>query len=460
MKNIHLKLSYYRVLTGFILAVVICLTSSSVAFASFEEAREFAGKTLDGVENAVINSGLVDIKKKLWEEHNLLIKPFIRFGYELSDNVYHAPDYSNPITKNENTDNVWTITPGFNFLFKHALGVIGGAYEATFKYFTKYSEHNTQDQKFLIYANIFPTDSSYIRISESLNQQGVIGARPGKKPIDYLDNTVNIVMGNRVGDFTYEVGYENFDRDFSNHEAKRFSRNENKIDGRVYYHLNDRSRVYTGARVGWADYDKSTHRNVTYWEIPVGYEGDLPLDVTVKASVGAHYRNYKNENRNDFAFVVTNVALNRLFFENRTSVTAGFLRRPVESTFSIATFYDEKLWYAKVKHLVHPKLRLRGGLGLGNRDWEEAAPTGHVFSVGGIAFFSTPPGTVKRSDDFFYANAGIDYQPRKWLVFSVDYRYEYRDSNFDHPRNAFDSLEGGLLDYHENSLSVKTTIPL
>lgn len=444
MKNFTQKIKMGK---GWIVCLCLILAGGlalpTSASASLADIAAFKDKTLDGIENAVIKTGLPDEKKKLWEEHGLLIKPFFRFAYDLTSNVFKAPD-----DHSDHTDNLWNFTPGFQFLKKGQYGVLGGAYEATFRYFSQFSQQNEVDQKFLIYTNIFPTEDTYIRASEKIDQQGATAGSSAFEPVNFLDNTVNVVAGYNINDdWTMELGYENYDRDFSATVARRYSYNEDKYDYRAYYKLRENMRFYSGARIAWVDFCKDPSRDTFYVEIPLGFEGKLPYGVDARASVGFHHRNLEDSDRNDLTHVVTNISLAKVFNHERTAVELGFLRRPVESSFSTATTYDEKMWYGSLKHLMTAKLRARINLYVGNRDFEERVFTGTRFVAGGRVFVS-PPNQVKRNDEVFGFGFGFDYNVRKWLVLHLDYQYSRRDSNI------------SALDYTENVLSLRSTIPL
>ena len=411
--------------------------------AAMEGLRGAANSTLDTIEQLVIDSGLPDLKKRVYEEKKLLIKPFLKTRYTLTDNVFKAPD-----TDSDHTDNLWSFIPGFQWVYKSSLGVIGGAYEAAFNYFSQFSQQNQQDQKFLVYANLFPTEKTYIRASERMVQEGSVAGSSAFEPIDFLDNEATVVAGYIANEkWTFELGYQNFDRDFSNSVAERYNYNEDKWDYRAYYQLTKLVRVYSGARIAWVDFSRDGSRDTFYHEIPIGVEGKLPYGLTLLGSVGFHHRNLEDSSRNDLTHVVTNISLAKKMNYNRTAVHGGFLRRPVESSFSTATTYDEKLWYASLKHLLTPRLRGRLDVYVGNRDFEERVFTGTRLIIGG-AVFVTPPDQVKRDDDVFGFTMGFDYNVRKWLVTHIDYQYSRRDSNI------------SALDYTENVFSLGTTMPL
>ena len=165
------------------------------------------------------------------------------------------------------------------------------------------------------------------------------------------------------------------------------------------------------------------------------------------ASVGFHYRDLRNEDRNDISTVVANVGLEKTFNKDKTTADAGFVRRPVESTFSSTTTYDEKLWNLGVKHLLTHKLRGRAAIYYGNRDWEESVLTGTRVLVG-TRLFAIGSSVVKRTDQLFGYNLGFDYRVRKWLILHADYNFSRSNSNI------------SALDSTEHAMSLRATLPL
>ena len=411
--------------------------------ASVENAAGYFNTGLDNIEEWVKKTGLPQLKWKTYKDHGLLIKPFFKFRYDLDSNVFDAPD-----TDSDHTDSMWSFIPGFQALYKTKYGVIGAAYEATFRVFSQFADQNEQDQDMLIFANLFPAENIYVRTSEKLSQKGATAGNTGFDTIDILDNTFNITFGYVADEnWTHEVGYQIFDRDFQSSIAKRYSYTEHIYDYRLYRKVDENVRVYTGTRLGMVSFGKLSSRDTFYYEFPVGIEGKILYGITVNASVGLHHRNLEEQTRNNVTHIVANLSAQKSFNKDKTSIEGGFLRRDVESSFATATTYDEKLWYTSLKHLITPKLRSRLNMYVGNRDFEERVFTGTLVVVGGRVF-ATPPTQVKRSDDVFGFNFGFDYNVRKWLIFHIDYQYNRRDSNL------------SALDFTENVFSLGTTIPL
>jgi len=428
-----------------VLSVTLVLTAglpASMAAEAESKPLSIVNSGLDTIENWVKASKLPDLKWDTYRKTGLLIKPFLKFRYDLDSNVFDAPD-----DNSTHHDSVWQYIPGFQAMYKTKYGVIGAAYEATFRYFSKFSDQNESDQDFLVFANLFPSDNTYLRVSEKLAQKGATAGNTSFDTIDYLDNTVNVVAGYVSGDWTHEVGYQNFNHSFDSVIAKRYSYSENIFDYRLYRKINSEVRVYQGFRLGHVDFSKDPTRDTLYYEFPIGVEAKVIWGIQVNASVGLHRRNLQSTDRNDITHVVANLSGQKSFNQDKSSVELGFLRRDVESSFATTTTYDEKLWYGGFKHLISPKLRGRLNLYYGNRDWEERVFTGTRVVVGGRVFV-TPPTQVKRDDNVFGINAGFDYNVRKWLILHIDYQYNRRDSNI------------SALDFKENVLSLGSTIPL
>ena len=433
-KNVSIFLSVLFLAAG---------TFSSSSFASVEAVKDQANGFLDGIENAVKGTGLPDLKKRVFEKYGLLIKPYYKQGYEINSNVFSAPD-----TDSDHTDSIWTFTPGIQGTYQHQYGVVGLAYEATFRYLNQFNKQNGQDQTMLVYSDLFPSEDTYFRVSEKLDSQSPYAGSSALEPVDFIDNTVNVVAGYHMDEnWTHEVGYENYNKHLQQDIKDRFNYNENKYDYRLYRKLNEKVRGFVGGRLGFVDFKNMPSRSTFYFETPVGIEGTLPYGIVTSAAVGFHHRNLYDSNRNNWTNVVTSLNAQKTFNEGKTSVEGSFIRRPVESTFENTTTYDEKTWYLGFKHLITETVRGRLSSYGSNRDCYESSFAGLRLQIGGNRFVVLN-NVVKRDDDIFGMNVGFDLRVRKWLIFNVDYNLTRRDSNI------------SQLDYTENRFLLGTTVPL
>ncbi len=440
-----------KIIKLLVLHLVMALAFSAVPFTpayasdGVSAAAGFADDILNGLENLVHKSGLIDLKYKIKEQYGLLVKPFLKTGYDYSSNVFKANSV------NSAGDNIWTVTPGVQFKYKNEQATIGGAYEAPFRWLANYSEQNTQTQRFMVYANLEPSDDFYINIGERFASEESISGSSTSEPVAFLDNTVNVTLGYRADeDYTYEVGYELFDRNFRSTAADIYSYSVNKFSPRVYRKV-EGGKVYTGVDVGIVNFNKTDSRDTVYTEIPVGYQGELPFwGLIGDVKVGYHNRSLQGHaGRNDWRNIVTNLAVQKRLNGDKTVVSAGFTRQPVESSFATATTYDEKSFFGSVKHLITPKLRGRASVRFANEDYYDGTAVGSRIAVAGTnVIIVVPGGIVKRDDDVFNYNLGLDYNVRKWLILHADYQFTRRNSNI------------SALDYTDNTISLGSTIPL
>jgi hypothetical protein len=254
-------------------------------------------------------------------------------------------------------------------------------------------------------------------------------------PVNYLDNTFRVTPGYKLTDnWTLEGGFEYFYRRYNSDIYKRFAYTDEKYTARVYRNISEGAKVYLEGDLGFIEYDKEPSRAATYYNILPGIEGSLPWDITMMAELGFQRRNNHSEFHKDLAMFICSMSFRKEFNNKKTMVELSFTRRPVEATFENLTTYDEKFLYSGVRHLIVPKLRGRAGIFYANRDFEKSATVGNV--------------TVKRDDDEFGVNAGMDYAARKWLIIHADYNFERRNSNI----SAFD--------YTENKATIGFTMPL
>ncbi|MBI4388084.1 MAG: outer membrane beta-barrel protein [Candidatus Omnitrophica bacterium] len=427
---------------SFLLACLLVPAGSLFAADGASASNWFDG-VLDGIENFVEGTGFVKAKENLREKHGLQVKPFLKTGLDFTDNAFHAPK------SNEKPDTIWKFTPGLQIRHDGDYGAIGGAYEAPFRYHGKYGSQNAQDQAFLVYADLKPTENVYVRASDQFKYEEAIAGSPLTKKIAYVDNNVSALIGRNQGDWAYEGGFQLLDRNFKTTVADMYSSVETKYNGRVKRRLKD-GEVYSGGRIGDVHFNKIDTRETIYYEVPIGYEGNLPwFGLFTNSMVGFHYRNQTARGRNDWVNVVTDLLLQKRFNSNRTVISAGFLRRPVESTFSTATIYDEKSWSTSLKHLITQKLRGRIDARVSTNKYHDGINGGaRVVVAGTTVVLITPPNMIRRFDQVFDFVAGFDYSLRKWLILHLDYEFSRRNSNI------------SSLDYTDNTLSLRTTIPL
>lgn len=414
-----------------VIVLIIASFQTPRAFgALFEKIDRYTETALGEVETFAEKTPLKmlnDERNKWAEKYALRVKPYFKAQFDITDNVFKEPDP-------DKSDLLWTYTPGVTIDYQAEYGRIGVAYEAEFKYFTKFPKQNEQDQAFAAYADLYPTQQSYINVTENLAQEGATAGARFLEPINYLDNTVNITAGYKIERHTLEFSFQDFFRNYASEIHRRFDYDDDKFSGRLYWDITDKMKYYLSYSLGFIEYDEDPARSTTYHELlPVGLQGIMPGGAVVSANAGVNLRNVHSDHRNDFHYFVTSISLKKTFGE-KTTAEIVLLRRPVEATFDNQTIFDEKLLYGGVSYVLAPKVRVRLGVSVANRDFEEPAVVG--------------PLSVKRTDDSFGINLGFDYAAKKWLIWHFDYRYERRNSN----------ISG--FDYTENRLSIGTTLPL
>lgn len=389
------------------------------------------GKILDQLEKVGKYNQIGRLKKLAKDKLNLTIKPYLKAKMDFTDNVFLEPD-------TDREDVIWTFTPGMSAAYPFELegidGVVGAAYEADFRYFTKYSLQNEQDQSFGAYTNINFSDNFYVKATERLIQQGATAGAYQLDPVNFLDNTTRATAGYHLyDDWTMEASYEYFRRHFNSQIYQQYNYREHKFAARLYHQLTNKLRTYFEVNRGNLEYRHSPQRATLYYETLVGLMGNWYWGLKPNVEIGWHRRNIQNDHDNDLSTVVTTVGFSKKF-DNRTEAELAFFRRPVESSFQDEHYYDEKLVYLGVKRLLKPKLRGRANIFFANRDWESLSNVANVI--------------VKRDDDVWGFTLGLDYAARTWMIMSLDYKYERRNSNI----SAFD--------YTENRVTVGFTMPL
>ena len=417
----------------------------------------------NGFEDIFRAVTLADLRETWQKTKGFVVSPYLKAGYDWSSNIFKASDQlvqANPNGGNavttKHSDSTWSIKPGVNLDYQGEHFKVGGAYEATFKYFNRFESQNTQDQNFMTYAYFRPTDSTYVKLRDTFKQVGATAGSPVFEPTNIRDNIVDLTTGFKTDKGqSAEFLYMNYAHDFQETLAKRYSYVENRYGIRGYQPVTEYIDVFSGFDIGSVRFEDFASRDTVYWEMPVGLRGKFFWNWEGVAYLALHHRNLGDTDRNDLTQINSKVALKRNFdffgdldrLYNPTEVELGFVRRAVEGTFATATTYDEKMFYAAIKHLFTEKVRGRFSIFAGNHDYEERVFTGSSVVVGG-SVFSTSPNQVRRSDDLIGLTVGSDYDLCKHLKLHLDYNFSRRESN----------VSG--IDYTDNTISIRTTMPL
>jgi len=422
------------------LALAMALTGAPISALAatdymdyFEAGQRYYDVVLDSMDKLIETSQFRRLRDQVKRNYGVVINPYLKMGLDFTDNVFKAPK---PPGGSDKEDTIWKITPGVTVTHQNGLGRVGVSYEADFNYFGHQERNNEQDQSFAVVADIFPAKNLYVRAQERLSQRGATAGGVGLKPVNYLDNTVGVVIGHKREKTTLEIGYENFVRDYNSEVNSGFNYHDNKFTGKVL--LNDSPEFFGEVTpfvyldVGKIKYINTPGRDTAYVEIGPGFEGRFPGNITGSAKVAFQRRNLRASARNNATLVTTTMTLKKQFNNRRTSAELAFFRRPVEATFGRSAFFDEKLVYTGVTHLITKKLRGKVGLTYANRDHEDVVTTGAV--------------TVHRSDHSVGLNVGADFAARQNMVFNIAYQFNRNNSN-----NA-------NFDYTENRLALGMTI--
>jgi len=371
---------------------------------------------------------LAKLKASLQKNYGLTINPYLKSGFEFTNNVFKTP-------KPYRRDEIWTLTPGINATYTNQYGESGLSFESPYHYFTRHSEENVRDQSFAAFTDLHPNDQINIKLSEELTHTGGTSGARNVEPLQSLDNSVKAGVTYDVTDkASVEAGYKNFMREFNGEFNDAFNYSENEFYGEGFYTINEQIKPFIGYHLGFIHYDETRSRNATYHEFPIGARGILPWgQVQYEAGTGLYFRNQQADARNDLATVIWNANLKKQFTE-RTAATLGFSRHPVESTFDDAETSDDNRLYTNITHRLTERLRLRIDSSYTNKHFD------HRSTVG--------PDTVRRNDNIFSLGMGFDFALRKWMIYNIDYRLERRNSNLT------------PFDYTENRIVTGVTIPL
>jgi hypothetical protein len=336
----------------------------------------------------------------------LEIHPSVSLTETYNDNIF-------PLQSDRKADWITTITPGIKLALPYRRHLFTAEYNAVIDLHSKYSSEDTTDQNGRVLA----------------------------------DFKIGSLFGLTVGD-TYTKGHEPRATSASG-QIEKFERNAPSIS--ATYQLANRSKIqldYTRARWNFQVNDFRTHdedltsayfyyrfmpktsafveydwRNFSYdqktngldsqayigwlgltWEISERTRG------TVKA--GYHQKNFKDVSNRDYGTWGASVDVKHAF-SDAASLYLIAMRDVNESRVANTYYYVTTGAYAEYTHKLTEKISAVARVSYGVDDYSNV-----------IA-----PDTQTRSDKTFLGGAGLKYQMRDWVGFSLDYNYRNRNSN-------------------------------
>lgn len=193
--------------------------------------------------------------------------------------------------------------------------------------------------------------------------------------------------------------------------------NRNEVGGGVslFWRVFARGDVRFDAGYRRAMFWNDETRDVGIFDATVGLRGDITERISSSFRIGVQVRDAERGREGFTGLVFGGDVVYRPF--SATTVTLSALRAPIESTFVDDPFYVTTAGYLSVRQEVLRRLVVEARVGGGINDYPEEA------TFGGQTGF--------RRDSFLAAGIGAEYQVLPWLVVGLEYRHNFRRSNFD-----------------------------
>jgi hypothetical protein len=202
--------------------------------------------------------------------------------------------------------------------------------------------------------------------------------------------------------------------DYEDPSAEVIDRDEYQVGVTAFWRLFPKGDIRFDAAYRHADFSQDSTRNVDYYIFSVGLRGDITDKLSSTFRIGLQVRDAQpgQEGFTGLAFI------GDLIYRPRptTTITLSGLRTTVDSAFANQPYY----------------VTTGGGIAVRQELWRwlsvEARIAGGINEYPGVETFDGI--TAKRKDSFLTAGLNVEYQVRDWFLLGVEYRHNFRRSNF------------------------------
>lgn len=250
--------------------------------------------------------------------------------------------------------------------------------------------------------------------------------------IERRQNTTGAKVGYEVNDrLSFRLGYDHAMLDYQNSEYEVYDRDEDIVDGTVFYRIFQRISLLGEVEYRWIDYDQEGGPRYDGEGLGayLGVTGQITPKMIALVKGGYQQRDYDGprEDFDGFSFGIDLVhrCTETLF------VNIGASREAVESTFATNNYFASTQARAGLEKLIGPKVSVDLSGFYANSDYPEAT----VYE-GGVG---------ERDDDIWGVTVGVKYRIQPWLTTRLWYTHEERNSN----QNTYD--------YEDNRVSLGVT---
>ncbi len=242
-------------------------------------------------------------------------------------------------------------------------------------------------------------------------------------------NTTDVRAGYEFTDrLSVRVGYDHVMLDYDDPIYQVYDRNEDLVNGTVYYRIFPKLSVLGEVGYRWIDYEEETGVRFDSQGITtlVGVTGQLTSKMVALVKAGWQNRDYDGE-RDDWSGGVFSVDIIHRCTETLL-LSIGGSREAIESTYLTNNYYASTEARVGLEKALSFKISVSASAFYANSNYPE--PTLEQGRYG------------ERDDDIWGARLGVRYNIQPWLSTGVTYTHEQRNSN----QNTYD--------YEDNRVSV------
>ncbi|MCX5680906.1 MAG: outer membrane beta-barrel protein, partial [Candidatus Omnitrophica bacterium] len=158
-------------------------------------------------------------------------------------------------------------------------------------------------------------------------------------PVHRLENRADVRLGVELNKLTYEAGYSNLNKHYTNSDYFDYDYSEDVYTLTGFYQAFPKTKALLEYNYGVVGYKKVGDRNATYNQVRVGLLGNLTGKIVGVVKAGYQGRDYDNPNTKNFNNFVAEAGLNMQISE-KSKADIRYVWTPMESTYDNNDYYD------------------------------------------------------------------------------------------------------------------------
>ncbi len=245
-----------------------------------------------------------------------------------------------------------------------------------------------------------------------------------------MENKPEFLLGVEINRLTYELGYSQFTRKYSDEIYNTLDYSEDMYSFTGYYQLFPKTQALLEYDHGIIDYSKDSTRDGDYNQVRVGFKGELTGKTVGLVKLGYQARDYDTAGKTGFDNFVAECGVTTKLSE-RTQLDLIYNRTAIESTYTPNNYYDTNAVSLILTQKLIGNFSARGSFNFDRNEYPEADTTGK-----------------KRRDTIWTGKLGLGYDIKDWVKAEISYEYKEDVSNID------------IKDYNRNLTSISLTFLL